>query len=256
MPDKKKKLPSLPKRVMVIPNPDKSQNEKWTPERKMDNFPTPNRFILCGRPGCGKTLVLMNILMRQRPMYEVLILVHPDGEISQEWKDFEPTIVMSEPPPPSFFESLVKEDGTFPKTAVVCDDLEIFKTRKDIISNITTLMRYYSTHRFVSTYLTYQSFFDIENIFRKLASVFLIWRPMVVGELNAIEKRCGLEDRQLRYLFDKYCHEPTDFITIDQSQGSPAPLRFGLFQKITMEKKRVGSYWGDEDEAFLASDSE
>lgn len=232
---------SLPKEIIVIPNRDKKQNEKWDEARMTHpaNFPCPNRFILVGRPGSGKSLCLQNILLRSRPLYDVLVLVHPDGKISREWEDFEPTYVFEEPPGTEFFEQLIKKDGTFPKTAIVIDDIELYKQRKEILSNIATIMRYYSTHRYVSCFLTFQSFFDIPSIYRKLASVFIIYRPLITNEFATIENRLGMPKGRLRYLFDSLCHKPTDFIVVDHSNGSPMPLRFGLFQKIDIEDEYV-----------------
>jgi hypothetical protein len=235
---------SLPHKIVVIPNKDKKQNEKWTPGRKAYNFPCPNRFILCGRPGTGKSLVLQNILLRARPMFDVVVLVHPDGEVSREWDDFEPTYTMEEPPDQAFFEQLVDEKGNFPKTAVVIDDIELFHQRKEVLANIASLMRYYSTHRYVSTFLTFQSFFDIDPLFRKLASVFILWKPLVNGEITIMEDRLGMQKGMLSYLFDSLCPDPKDFIIVDHSQNSPMPLRCGLFKKIELDE---GDSEGDED---------
>ena len=250
---KQKKLEKgykLPKEIIVIKNKDKRDHESWTASRKKDlaNFPCPSRFIVVARPGSGKTLTIQNILLRARPLYDVLVLVHPDGQISREWEELEPTHILEEPPGTDFYEQLIDEKGRFPKTCVVIDDLEIFKARKDVLSNIATLLRYYSTHRFITTFLSYQSFFDIPPIFRKLANVFIIYRPLITNEFTTIENRLGMEKDQLRTIFDELCPGIHDFLTIDHTPNTPAPLRLGLFKKIIIENPGGSSPSGSDVE--------
>jgi len=237
---KQKKLEKgykLPKEIIVVPNPDKVSNEKWSKSRAKDlaNFPCPSRFIVVGRPGMGKSNAMLNVLLHARPLYDIVVLVHPDSGVSKEWDVIEPSYVFEEPPGAEFFEGLVDSKGKFPKTAIIIDDLEVYKARKDVLANIATLMRYYSTHRFITTFLSYQSWFDVPNLFRKLGNVFLIWRPLIINEFGLIENRLGMKKGHLKHLFDTLCSSRFDFITLDHSIDSPAPLRLGLFKKITID---------------------
>jgi len=65
---KKKKVKiNLPKRLLYVPSIDKNFTEKWTKNRDPLNIPG-MRIILCGKPGCSKTMMIKNIIMTKYQM--------------------------------------------------------------------------------------------------------------------------------------------------------------------------------------------
>jgi len=55
---KKKFKGKLPNKIIVIPNKDKTRDEKWFPNRGIANFPSPFRMIITGGCGSGEFLPL------------------------------------------------------------------------------------------------------------------------------------------------------------------------------------------------------
>ena len=93
-------------------------------------------------------------------------------------------------------------------------------------------MRYISTHKSVSLMISYQSFFDCPSICRKVANVFMIYKPNSKLELVSISNRIGMDAADLKAMFKQFCHEYYDFIMVDKTKGSPFPLRKNIYQII------------------------
>lgn len=226
----------IPKKIHVIKNPDKKNTESWTEARAQNiaNIPTPARILFLGPPGVGKTLIMKNLILQQWPMFERVYLCHPDMEYSREWEDMELTECLDEIPELNFFED---DDGNFPKTCLVVDDMEFHKCPTSRIKRMSTLLRYASTHRCMSIYLSFQSFFDLYSLARKLGNVFCIWKPRALNELETITNRVGIAKGVLEHIFNTLATGNKDFITIDLTDNSPAPLRLGLWKKIELTKE-------------------
>ncbi len=236
----------ISKELQIIKNPDKKNTESWSEHRAKNiaNIPCPARILFLGPPGCGKTLVMKNIILHQRPMFERVYLCHPDIEYSREWDDIDPTDCLDEIPELSYFQS---EDGNFPKTCLVVDDMEFNKCSSERIKRMSTLLRYVSTHRCMTIFLSFQSFFDLFPLARKMGNVFCIWKPRARSEIPLIEGRVGLQAGVLDHLFSTVARGSKDFITIDLTDGSPAPLRLGLWKKIELSDSGTQESVSDEE---------
>ena len=77
---------------------------------------------------------------------------------------------MDEMPDPDMFD-------TGEKVCCVIDDFEFSRMNAINQKRLTTLMRDISTHKSVSLMISYQSFFDCPSICRKVANVFMIYKP-------------------------------------------------------------------------------
>lgn len=232
---RKKPLPRLPKKIIPIKCSDKRIAETWTEERAKDlaNFPAPVRCVLLGPPSTGKSSTIKNILIRARPRYREVYVIHPDCEHSTEWHDLEPTDIMPDIPSLDFWSRL--NEGPAVKRAVVIDDLEFTAATKQRLHDLALLFRYASSHKGLSIFMGHQSCFDLPVIARKMCNVFLIWRPRARNELGLIENRVGLPNGALRALFDTVATGFHDSITVDRTQNSPAPVRLNLYQPIEIE---------------------
>ena len=81
--------------------------------------------------------------------------------------------------------------------------------------------------------ISYQSFFDCPSICRKVANVFLIYKPNSKLELVSIANRIGMDADDVKALFKQFCPEYFDFIMIDKTRGTPYPIRKNIFEVIT-----------------------
>ena len=225
----KKTLKHLPKEIIAFPNADKGFHESWKKEDDELNFPHPFRVVLTGRPNSGKTTVVKNILIRQNPPFEKLIIVYPDGhEGTHEYDDIEGDVVYENSiPSTDFFEAA----GEGPKTLCIIDDFELKGLDKTQRASLDRLVGHCSTHRSVSVMLCSQDFYNVPPIARRCANVFVLWKPRDISSMNSVAARCG---HDLGQLF-KLCKTNKDSIWLDFTNKSPMPLRKNGYLRIQEE---------------------
>ena len=220
MPKNKKFKQKLPNELIHIPNVSKKSHEKWYKGRNIANFPRPYRLINCGSVNSSKTNTAKNVILRAYPRFDDIYLVHI-SPTDAEWDDIGITEKLDHIPDESFFDP----DG---KTLIIIEDMEF----KENDYNLSALFRYISTHKNVSVILNYQSFIHIPRIARRLANVYNLWEDPDKASQAMVEKRVGLDKGELQHMFDTLKKHRRDFITIDKTDNSPAPMRFNLFSPI------------------------
>ena len=223
----------IPNQLIDIKNTDKSSwTEKWTDSRAKDisNIPHPSRVALIGPPGVGKSFICKHLLLHQRPHFKELYVIHGDADCTTEFDDLEPTMIMPDFPPIEFWDSSVK-------TLCIIDDFEFSNMSRDQLTRLHKLIRYVSSHKNVSVYITHQSFFDLPSLVRKLCNVFVIWKPRSSTELKLISNRIGLEPSQVVDFFENKCEKHTDSLMVDFNPHSPAVFRKNIFEKLDLESK-------------------
>jgi replication-associated recombination protein RarA len=216
----------LPNEILVIKNKDKTFHEEWKPNRNIINFPHPYRAILCGPPNSGKTLVIKNILLRAKPMFKEVYIIHYDCN-TKEYDDIGATF-LTEFPPLEFWEGKNK-------TLVIIDDISFKDLNKSQNAILDRLYGYISTHRNVSLLLTSQDMFNIPSIVRRCSNLFILWKPRDIDSLTTIGRRTGMNGKELRILFNDLIHTRTDSLWIDLTKDSPYMLRKNGFELITKE---------------------
>lgn len=239
----------LPRTIVPYHSADKRLIEEWTPGRDPANFPSPFRMLLLGPPGGGKTATIKNLIVRQRPYFDEVYIIHEDagGEDAaagtSEYDDLDPTAIMNEPASLEFWNAVCAEDDPDAapvKRLVILDDVEMkgggagMKTR---LRNIATLFRYCSSHKGFSIMCAHQDFFGLDPIVKKCANVFLLWKPHARSEASLIDNRVGLAKGTLKTLFNEVATGPYDFICVDLTRGTKMPLRLGLWQPLELEEE-------------------
>ena len=106
----------LPNELFMIPNLDKKFHEKWDDGRNKLNFPHPWRAVFLGPPNSGKTTTIKHIILRAKPQFEEVVVIHCDSDFTQEQDDID-CEMLSEIPNPEDWEGKVK-------TLVILDDIE------------------------------------------------------------------------------------------------------------------------------------
>jgi hypothetical protein len=217
---KKKKLQTLPDRIIAIPNKDKINHEKWQKGRNLLNVPNPTRFVICARPNTGKTTIAKNLILRQNPMFDKIYIVHIDPE-SKDYEDIEGCVMLEKIPnvrDPIF-------NGKY-KTLLILDDLEYKFMDKKQLRNLDRLFGYVSTHKSVSCIVIAQDCYNIPPCIRRMSNFWIL------GKINndmssflTIAQRCGMKREDFIYIFEKYIKGDHDTLWIDRTKNTPAEYR-------------------------------
>ena len=229
----------MARQIVPFGSSDKLLNEVWTPGRDLANIPSPFRMLLLGGPGSGKTMLIKNLVIHQKPYFDEVFVVHEDALATREYQIMDPTAMLEEIPALDFWDDLPTEmrdeaSGKMRPVKRLCivDDLEYTRAHRDRLKNLAILFRYASSHKGISICLAHQSYFDVPILVKKVSNVFVLWRPRALNELTLIANRCGLEKTQLTELFRKHCPDARDSITIDFTRNTPAMMRLNLWTVI------------------------
>ena len=221
-----KKLKKLPKKIISLKNPDKLFHERWYKNRNLLNIPHPFRAIICGPPNSGKTLIIKNILLRARPEYKRLYLLHCDGNYTKEYDDID-IEVLEELPSPDEWEG---EE----KAMVILDDVDYQAMNKEQSKNLNRLFGFCSTHKNISICLTSQNYFDIPPAIKRMSNFFILWKNIDSDTFKMIARKCGMKLEDFQYIFKNVIgNDPHDSLWIDLTDKSPAKLRKNGFEVIS-----------------------
>ena len=217
----------LPNKLAMIHSSDKTFHESYKEGDDLLNFTHPFRAVLCGPPHSGKSLCIKNLIIRQNPMFEKIMVLHCD-ENASEYDDVGAEILTEIPEPNEF-------DGA-EKTLVVIDDAEVNKLSKQQYRCLDRLVGYVSTHKNVSVCIASQDSFSIPPIARKCANLYILWKPRDIDSLKTIGRRTGIKSDEFKKLFDEHIVNHYDSIWIDLTHNSPAPLRKNGYELINFVK--------------------
>ena len=234
-------MTSLPKKLLFIPSSDKNFIEKWRKTRDPLDFPASYRIVLCGKPGCGKTSLIKNIFLRtqqSKKPFERVFVFHQD-RFAREYDDIGAQ-VLEELPCNDFWMNYEDEDEeededkeiVRPKTLMIIDDICFSDLSKEQTNRLNRLCGFISTHCNVSLACLNQDVFAINSIVRKCASIWCIWRPTDLDELNVIARRTGYKSKEFKELFENVAKGENDFLMIDMTPKSPYPLRLNGYKMI------------------------
>jgi hypothetical protein len=190
----------------------------------MLDIPHPYRAVLFGPPNSGKSLIIKNLLLRAKPEFEELFVIHPDINFTKEYDDVDATM-LSEVPAPEEWEGKNK-------TLVIIDDMEFKQMNKEQKRNLDRLVNYASTHKNISVILTAQDAFNVPPSVRRSANLFVLWKTPDMDSLAQVARKNGLKGDELRALFKNIANKPYDSIWVDNTTNSPYPLRLNGYKVI------------------------
>ena len=225
--NKRKKKNKLEKKIYVFKNPDKTFHEKWKDGRNEMNFPHPWRAVLLGPPNSGKTLIVKNLILRAKPQFEEVFVIHCDSEYTKEYEDIGAEMLTDIPAPEDWSGEV--------KTLVVLDDLEYKLMGKEQRRNLDRLFGYVSTHKHISVVLCSQDPFNVPPIVRRCANIWVLWRMSDIDSMANTARKSGMRSDMLKHIFDTLMEKQTDSLWIDLTANSPYPLRKNGFTPIARD---------------------
>jgi hypothetical protein len=212
----------LEKRIYKLPNADKKNHEVWYPGRDLLNIPAPYRIGLMAPPNRGKSTLIKNILLRADPLFNNIILIHPDQE-SDEYSDVRATVMNTIPAPEDW-----KYEG---KTLCIVDDIELKLLDKTQKSNLDRLFGYVSTHKNVSCMITSQDGYNIPPSVRRNLNVYVIWKTPDIQAVSGLIRKAGLTSEHTKKIFKRFKSNYDSFM-IDLTNKSPAHYRINGYEII------------------------
>lgn len=230
---KSKKLYKLPKEIIPIPNPDKSPwHESWTKNRNMLNIPHPYRIVIFGPPNSGKTTLAKNILLRAKPPFKRIIIIHCDDEYTKEYNDLGDIDIINIIPDPKDSEYFDGED----KTLVILDDLEYEYLPKEQKRNLDRLFGFVSTHKNVSVILNSQNPTNVSPCIRRMSNIWILFKILDMDLLFLLARKIGMKREAFTEIFRKYIKKKHDSLWIDLSDDSPYPVRVNGYTALSFNK--------------------
>jgi hypothetical protein len=225
----------LPNEIIALPNADKTFHEKWTKGRNMLNIPHPFRCVALGPPNCGKGTIAKNLLLRAKPQYEEVFVIHCDPEYTKEWDDIGGEM-LSEIPNPEDWEGELK-------TLVILDDLEYKQMDKTQKRNLDRLFGFVSTHKNISIILCAQDCFNVPPIVRRCSNLWILWKTQDMDSLANTARKTGMKASNFNTIFNELMMNNHDSLWIDSTSKTPYPLRkngYTLIKKTDgKESKRI-----------------
>lgn len=237
VPQKGSTRKKTPRRLVVYPNYDKMDHEKWEEGRDMSDFPRPYRLLSIGGVNSGKTNITLNLCAVGN--FDRIIVCHLDGESAEydlldikdedRYENCLPEIEDFNRPEDSDSESDDDEEEKPFFTLLIIEDMSFKKSNSEDLSRV---FRYVSTHKNVSVIMNYQNMTDIPPIARRLANIFNVY-PMVDRiQTEIVGRRVGCDKNQLAEMLTQICTEPYSFITFDFTNNTPYPIRKNLSYPI------------------------
>ena len=213
---KNKNFPSC---VIPITNKDKLFHES-VDMQDLGNMAHPSRIILCGNPNSGKSLAILNMLLHKKPPFQKIYLIHNDpSTLEYNSVDCE---VMEELPE-------IDEIDTDLRNLIIIEDIEYRTLSKDQKRLLDRYFGCYSTHCNISIWITAQDGISIPPTIRRMASHVFLWRSNDLNHLTILSSRFGLNQKDLKYIFDNLLTDPHDSLLIDSTRPS-CRFRMNIFE--------------------------
>lgn len=213
----------LPNRIIPIPNADKSFHETWTKGRNPLNIPHPFRAVMLGPPNVGKTTIAKNIILRAKPQFEKVYVIHCDSD-TKEYDDIGAEFLEEIPAP--------EEWAWDCKTLCVLDDLEFKSMNKIQKKNLNRLFGFVSTHKNISVILCSQDPFNVPPIVRRCSNLWVLWKMSDLDALSTCARKTGMKPADFHGIFNKLMTGPKDSLWLDMTEKSPYPMRKNGFKMI------------------------
>lgn len=231
----KKNKGRLPNQIIPIPCSDKvGWTEKWNKGRNLLNLPHSWRGIFCGPPSSGKSTCIKNLILRARPPFEEVLVVHYSPDDTTEWDDINAQMC-SEIPSPHDIDSDCKR-------LLILEDLDLSTLAKPELGKLNRLFGYCSSHKNLSIALTCQNAFDCPPCARRVSNLFVLWRQPDITAMSILASKTGLKSKDFLAIFENFIEHDHGSLWVDLTRNSPAKLRidgYKVLRKVKPDPKKI-----------------
>lgn len=233
MPKKAKK--NIYDEIVVIPNKDKLNHERWSEDRTTLNLPSPARVVIIASVNSGKTLLIQTLLDKQDPKFSRIFLMHVGTlhhSIDDPCKVDEYSLVdyipIREIPDVSIFNDELYQNGVVKKQVLIVDDVNIKSLKKDDMQKFLRLITHVSTHCNLTIYIAVQNGFDqLPTVIPGLCSQCIIYKTNNQRYMSTIANRFGFgsKDELTALKSEMKGYGTHDFLLIDFRNDAIAKYR-------------------------------
>lgn len=220
----------FPKKIIVLDNPDKSFQESWYPGRDEANFPHSHRICMIARPHCGKTLTIKNLILRQDPPFQ-RIMLWSESPLSKEYNMMDVEKYDKCPTPEDICAELDPETEQPPKQLLIIDDVDLDHLSKADEQNLMKLLKHYSSHFNTSIYITIHDLTQLKPKMRRMCNVFIIWK-LSNETLKILGNKFSIPNDVLFNMFHQNVQKTYDNICVDLTENSPYKYRFNIWEVL------------------------
>lgn len=215
----------LEQKLYIFENKDKIKFKEEKDPYNIANLICPFRCGIYGPPSSGKTSILKNIVLQQRPFFNRIICYHLDPN-TEEYSDIDVEMV----------DKLPDKDSISPeiKTLLICEDIPYRDLKKSEKMALDSYLRYVSSHKGVSIIMTGQDAFSTPPCFRRMINFLIIYRCNEMSSIYTLCRYMGYNKNLIEVIFDRLMKSKYDFLCIDKS-GSGPELRKNLFEPIVFD---------------------
>lgn len=227
---KKKKKPkkiNYPQEIIVFENKDKQFQERWYKGRDPVDFPHSHRICMIARPHSGKTLTIKNLILRQYPPYE-RIMLWSESPLSKEYDCLDVEMFDNCPTPDDIVSELDPDTKQPYKQLLIIDDIDLDHLNKENEINLMKILKHYSSHFNTSVYLTIHDLTQLKPKMRRMCNVFIIWK-LSNETLRILGDKFSIPNKTLLNMYNQNVKKTTDNITVDLTTDSPYKYRFNLW---------------------------
>jgi len=186
----------------------------------------PSRVGYFAAPSRGKRSACLNLLAREKPMFDTFTVVHIDPNTTEysllDDGDYKVIGFHQDglPDPTSFDRSK--------KNCLILDELPFDSFSVAQKSQLERLMNFGSTHHSISIHIQAQDVFAVPISVRRALTHVALWSSPIRMSQALYSRMLGLK---LQPLFDKLCTSRYDFLFLDFTGDGP-PVRKNVFEVI------------------------